>query len=56
MHRTMDFPKEVAKLRAIYADFQKKDSTGIERNRLETFSRINDVVKLIRKNKSDKDE
>ena len=33
MHRTMDFPKEVAKLRAIYADFQKKDSTGIERNR-----------------------
>ena len=54
MQGSMDFPAEVAKLRAIYAKFQTKDSDGLEQNCTETRSRINDVVNLVSKRKSDK--
>jgi hypothetical protein len=45
----MDFGKELTKLRSIYADFQAMDAAGLEKNRIETIDRINDVVHLIRK-------
>jgi len=53
MKKNMDFPAEVAKLRAIYAEFQKQDVNELELNRKETCSRINDVVALLQKRKSD---
>ncbi len=56
LQENMDFPGEVAKLRAIYADFKKKDANTLEQNRKDTRSRINDVVSLIRKQKSNKGE
>lgn len=43
----MDFSAEVAALRAIHAEFAAADSVALERNRLLTRDRINDVVHLI---------
>ena len=53
LQENMDFPGEVAKLRAIYAEFQAQDADALEQNRKDTCSRINDVVALVRKQKSD---
>jgi hypothetical protein len=53
LQENMDFPGEVAKLRAIYAGFLAADTATLEQNRKETYSRINDVVALVRKQKSD---
>lgn len=44
----MDFPAELTKLQAIYADFRSADAATLERNRIETVDRIQDVVTLIR--------
>lgn len=51
IQENMDFPAEVAKLRAIYAEFQMQDVNDLERNRQETCNRINDVVALLRNRK-----
>ncbi len=51
LQENMDFPGEVAKLRAIYANFQAQDAAALEQNRKDTCSRINDVVALVRKQK-----
>lgn len=53
LQENMDFPAEVAKLRAIYAEFQIQSVNDLERNRQETCNRINDVVALLRHQKSD---
>lgn len=52
LKENMDFPGEIAKLQAIYHEFQSQGSEALERNRRDTCSRINDVVTLIRKQKS----
>ena len=44
----MDFPAELQKIQAIYADFHSADAATLERNRIETANRIQDVVNLIR--------
>lgn len=44
----MDFPAELVKLQAIYAGFRTADAPRLERNRIETANRIQDVVTLIR--------
>lgn len=52
LQENMDFPGEVAKLRAIYAAFQAQDADALEQNRKDTCNRINDVASLLRKQKS----
>jgi hypothetical protein len=47
----MDFHAELTKLQAIYADFHNANAARLERNRIETADRIQDVVNLIRKKK-----
>jgi len=49
----MDFAVELAKLQAIYENFRSADVATLERNRVETAKRIQDVVILIR-NKRDR--
>ena len=44
----MDLPNELQKLQAIYADFSTADAKRLERNRIETANRIQDVATLIR--------
>ena len=44
----MDFPAELVKLQAIYAGFRTADAPRLERNRVETANRIQDVATLIR--------
>lgn len=43
----MDFPAELVKLQEIYAGFRTADAPRLERNRIETANRIQDVVTLI---------
>ena len=52
LQENMDFPNELAKLRDIYAAFVSKSSYVLEQNRKDTCNRINDVVSLLRKQKS----
>ena len=49
LHEQMDFGAELTKLRSIYAGFQTMDSIELEKNRIETIDRVNDVVRLIKK-------
>ncbi|KKN23954.1 hypothetical protein LCGC14_0899690, partial [marine sediment metagenome] len=44
----MDFPAVLGALQAIYANFCTADAAMLERNRVETANRIQDVVTLIR--------
>ena len=52
LKKNMDFPNELAKLRKIYANFQLQNLDALEQNRKDTCNRINDVVALVRKQKS----
>ena len=52
LQKNMDFPNEIAKLRDIYAAFQLQNADELEQNRKDTCNRINDVVALVRKQKS----
>lgn len=45
----MDFAAEVSKLRSIYAALQGSDQEALERNRIATAERVQDVVRLVRK-------
>ena len=47
----MDFPGEVARLRAIYAEFQGESRESLEKNQIVVRDKINDVVSLIAKKK-----
>lgn len=47
----MDFAAELGRLHAIYWEFRAMDAAGLERNRVETRDRINDVVRLVRARK-----
>jgi len=47
LRETMDFAEELRRLRAIHAAFRAMDAEGLERNRIETRDRINDVVRLM---------
>lgn len=49
----MDFAAELGRLHAIYREFRAMDAAGLERNRVETRDRINDVVRLVRARKAD---
>lgn len=53
LQENMDFPGEVAKLRVIYKAFQAQNADLLEQNRRVTRDRVNDVVKLIRKEQLD---
>ncbi len=52
LQKNMNFPSELAKLRDIYAAFQSQNVDALERNRKDTCNRINDVVELVQKQKS----
>lgn len=51
LQEVMDFPAEVAALRAIHDRFKAADMAALERNRALTRDRINDVVRLIKAKK-----
>jgi 2-keto-3-deoxy-L-rhamnonate aldolase RhmA len=44
----VDFALELAKLQSIYTRFRRADAASLERNRIETADRINDVVRLVK--------
>lgn len=48
----MDFGTEIAKLRAIHADFQALGSAALEENRRLTAKRVGDAVTLLRRNRA----
>jgi len=51
LREIMDFAAEVSALRAIHIGFQATDGVTLERNRVLTRDRVNDVVHLIRAKK-----
>lgn len=52
LRAAMDFAEELDRLRTIYWEFRAMDSAGLEKNRVETRDRINDVVALVRARKA----
>lgn len=52
LREAMDFEAEIGRLHAIYREFLAMESAGLERNRVETCDRINDVVQLVRARKA----
>lgn len=51
LQQGMDFAAEVAALRSIHKEFHAADAKALERNRILTRDRINDVVSLIQSKK-----
>lgn len=53
LKKSIDFPEEMARLRAIYQRFLAMDAEGLEHNRVATRDRVFDVAQLIRARKGD---
>ena len=47
LRSSMDFAEELRRLRAIHERFRAMDAHGLERNRIETRDRVNDVVRVL---------
>lgn len=52
----MDFPEEVAKLRAIYDQFDQASEAELADNQLKTADRVHDVVRLIQARRAEAEE
>lgn len=52
LQQEMDFPAELSKLRKIYAQFKQANPDELEKNRVETRDRIQDVVHLLRERRN----
>ncbi len=56
LKKNIDFASEISKIREIYSKFKSAKKTIISSNKIKTADRITDVVRLIEKNKGNRNE